>query len=433
MNTTRLLWSLGGLAALILLPLTFPVQASRVHYERAAQADALPVTGDPVPELAPFDELLLGFLRDNEISGAALAITKDGVLIYARGFGWADPETMEKVLPTSLFRIASISKPITAVAILLLIERDKLKLDDRAFDFIAWEAPSGRKRDPRLKDVTIRHLLQHTAGFDREQSFDPMFRPVIIAKDLGVEPPARPEHVIRYMLGQPLDFDPGSRYAYSNYGYCVLGRIIEKVSGQPYETFVRNEVLKPLGATSTKLGKSLQRAPGEVKYRDAKPKQGKAIIGPDFGKPVPTPYGAWHLEAMDAHGGWISSAADLVRFASAFDRPEKCPILKPASIEAMFARPDGRPGYDDAGKPLPTYYALGWNVRPEGAGRNTMHMGSLDGTATVLVRRHDGLDWAVLFNSRSNAKGEYLGKLIDPLLHEAAAKVKRWPGKQIRN
>ncbi len=393
------------------------------------KANRPPVTGEPVPELAPFDELLLAFLQENEIAGAALAVTKDGTLIYARGFGWADPDGQVNVLPTSLFRIASISKPITAVAILMLIERGKLKLDDKAFDRIAVQPSPGRDRDPRLKDITVRHLLEHTAGFDRAKSFDPMFRPVQIAKELDVTPPAQPEHVIRYMLGQPLDFDPGSRYAYSNYGYCVLGRIIEKVSGQRYETFVRNEVLKPLGITRTRLGKTLARAADEVTYRDAKPRTGSAVLGPDVGKPVPTPYGAWHLEAMDAHGGWISSAVDLARFARAFDDPRRCPILKPASIEAMFARPSGRAGHDEAGQPLPQYYGLGWSVRPHRDGRDTSHMGALDGTATVLVRRHDGVNWAVLFNGRSNAKDEYLGKLIDPLLHEAAAKVKRWPAK----
>lgn len=393
------------------------------------QGEKPPITGDAVPDVAPFDELLLNFLNENQISGAALAITKDGKLVYSRGFGWADPDAKEKVSPTALFRIASISKPITAAAILMLVERGKLKLDDRAFDFIALAPSAGRKRDPRLKDITIRHLLEHTAGFDRAKSFDPMFRPVLIAKDLGVDPPAGPDHVIRYMLGQPLDFDPGSRYAYSNYGYCVLGRIIEKVSGQPYETFVREEVLKPLGISQTKLGKTLERAEGEVKYRDAVPRKGTAIMGPDFGKPVPAPYGAWHLEAMDAHGGWISSALDLVKFARAFDDPAKCPILKRESVETMFARPAGRAGHDTDGKPLPTYYGLGWNVRPMGNGRNTSHMGALDGTATVLVRRHDGVNWAVLFNARSNAKGEYLGTKIEPLLHQAAGKVKSWPTK----
>jgi N-acyl-D-amino-acid deacylase len=254
-----------------------------------------------------------------------------------------------------------------------------------------------------------------------------MFRPVLIAKELDVAPPAQPEHVIRYMLGQELDFDPGSRYAYSNYGYCVLGRIIEKLSGRPYEKYVQDEVLGPVGATRTRLGRTLERAMDEVKYRDAKPREGTAIMGPAFGKPVATPYGAWHLEAMDAHGGWISSATDLARFAAALDRPEKCPILRPASIEAMFARPAGRAGHDADGKPRAIYYGLGWNVRPRDRGRDTWHMGALDGTATVLARRHDGVNYAVLFNSRINAKGEYLGTLIEPRLHEALDKVKRWP------
>src|SRR5437870_509977 len=101
------------------------------------QADAPPATGAAVAELVPFDEMILTFSKENHIDGAAVAITKDGQLIYARGFGWADPDAMEKVLPTSLFRIASISKPITAVAIMMLIERGKLKLDDKAFDFLS--------------------------------------------------------------------------------------------------------------------------------------------------------------------------------------------------------------------------------------------------------------------------------------------------------
>ena len=416
-----------ALAAIILLS-TLPLAA---HPDK--QAEPLPVTGVPAPELASLDELLLAFLRENEIAGASLAITKEGRLVYARGFGWADPDGQVKVSPTSLFRIASISKPITAVAILMLIERGKLKLDDKAFDLIALQPLPGRERDPRLKDITVRHLLEHTAGFDRAKSFDPMFRPVMIAKELDVPPPAQPEHIIRYMLGQPLDFDPGSRHAYSNYGYCVLGRIIERVSGQAYETFVRHEVLKPLGITRTKLGKTLVRAADEVRYRDAKSRTAPAILGPDFGKPVPAPYGAWHLEAMDAHGGWISSAVDLVRFAAALDRPQQCPILKSASIDAMFARPAGRAGHDDAGQPLPAFYSLGWMVRPEGNGRNTWHMGSLDGTATVLMRRHDGVNWVVLFNARSNARNEYLGKLIDPLINQAMMKVQRWPATAIES
>ncbi len=157
------------------------------------------------------------------------------------------------------------------------------------------------------------------------------------------------------------------------------------------------------------------------------------MVGPQLGKPVPPPYGAWYLEAMDAHGGWLSSAPDLVRFAAAFDRPERCPILKADSIRTMFARPAGLAGARKNGEPRDVYYGCGWNVRvvdAQGA-IHTWHNGALDGTATILVRRSDGLCWAVLFNARANPRGQYLAKLIDPLVHDAADQVKRWPAKDL--
>ena len=151
-------------------------------------------------------------------------------------------------------------------------------------------------------------------------------------------------------------------------------------------------------------------------------------MGPRLGKPVPWPYGGWCLESMDSHGGWIASAEDLVRFAAAFDDPDHCKILGAKSIETMFARPPGAAGEDKDGKPAASYYGCGWAVQPVGDGKaNTWHNGSLDGTSTLLVRRWDGLTWAVLFNSRQAKGGEPAG-LIDPLVHEAADAVKHWPG-----
>ena len=391
----------------------------------------LPVTGVAHPELHPFDKLMTDFVKENKVPGAALAVTKNGRLVYARGFGYADVESKAPVRPNSLFRIASISKPITAVAVLHLVERGKLKLDDRAFEKLALKAvlEGDDRPDPRLKKITVRELLHHTGGWDRDKSFDPMFRPLRIAKLVGTPPPAGQEAIIRYMLGKPLDFDPGERYAYSNFGYCVLGRLIEKASGEPYEKYVRDAVLAPLGIRSMRLGHTLkeQRAPGEVTYYDEKDRTAPAVVGPR--KPVPLPYGAWYLEAMDAHGGWIASAPALVKFAAAFDDPARCKVLNAKSVHTMFARPGGLAGHTKDGKPLAAYYGCGWQVRPVGnQGRaNHWHTGSLDGTATILVRRHDGLCWAVLFNTRNNPKGEYLAGKIDPLVHQAADAVKRWP------
>jgi CubicO group peptidase (beta-lactamase class C family) len=421
-------WSVRTLSLLILL---LGLLAAVPAGEKKA---ATPVrTGPDEPDLASFDAMMERFVRDNDVPGAALAVAKNGRLVYARGFGYADPSARAPVQPHALFRIASISKPITAAAILRLIEMGKLKLDDSAFDLLKLAPLAGREEDPRLKKVTIRELLQHTGGFDRAASFDPMFQPIKIAEAFRATPPAEPRQIIRYMMGVKLDFDPGSRYAYSNYGYCLLGRVIEEVSGKGYEAFVRAQVLNPLHMADTRLGKTLQRARGEVKYVDLKRRTAPAVVGPKLGQQVPLPYGAWYLEAMDAHGGWLSSAPDLVRFAASFDRSAKSPILKAESIRTTFARPAGLAGHDKHGKPLDVYYGCGWQVRvigPKGA-VNTWHTGSLDGTATLLVRRSDGLCWAVLFNARENQRGKNLAGLIDPLVHGAADRVKRWPAKDM--
>lgn len=399
----------------------------------SADSSALPVTGKVDPRMAPFDTLLTSFVVEKKIPGASVAVSRHGRLVYARGFGYADVESKTAVEPDALFRIASISKPITAAAVQQLIEQGKLGLDERAFERFDGD-PALRAHgtgDPRIAQVTVRQLLQHTGGWDRDASFDPMFRSIEIARELNVPPPAGPAQVIRYMRGKPVDFNPGERYAYSNFGYCVLGRLIEKASGQTYEDYVREQVLRPLGITRMRLGRTLLagRAAGEVRYYESPQENEPAVVGPAIGQPVPSQYGAWCLEAMDSHGGWIASAIDLVRFASAFDDPERCPILKAKSLGETFARPQGQPGFDAEGKPKPFYYALGWLVRPEGHPAAPMywHTGSLPGTSTILVRRSDGLAWAVLFNTRNGAPENAPARQIDPLMHKAADAVAEWP------
>ena len=132
------------------------------------RAADLPETGKSYEALFPFDQMMREFVKENEIPGAALAVAKEGRLVYARGFGWADRENRKPVQPHSLFRIASISKPITAVAILRLVDKGKLKLDDKAFALLSHKPHLGKdtKVDPRLKEVTIRHLLQHRGLLD---------------------------------------------------------------------------------------------------------------------------------------------------------------------------------------------------------------------------------------------------------------------------
>lgn len=388
----------------------------------------LPVTGLDQPELAPLDAMMKQFLAEQKIPGAALAVAKDGKLLYARGFGYSDLELRKPVEPNALFRIASISKTITAAAVLQLAEDASLHIDDKAF-FLLRIPPGGSldapKADVRLATITLKHLLTHTAGWDSTKSPDPMFHQVEIAKAMVYPPPPSPLQIIQYMAMQRLDFDPGLKMVYSNFGYCMLGRVVEKASRKKYEDYVKRRVLEPLGIVDMRLGKSLleNRAPGEVKYYDLYEREGHSVFAETLSQSVPLPYGSFCLESMDSHGGWIASAVDLVRFASAFDKPNECKILDSASIKLMFERPDGQAGYEVNGDPKPTYYGCGWMIRPVKPGQiNAWHTGSLPGSYSLLVRRHDGFCWAVLFNARTDKVGS-----IDPLIHKAIDAVKKWP------
>ena len=147
------------------------------------------------------------------------------------------------------------------------------------------------------------------------------------------------------------------------------------------------------------------------------------------GPKVPSPYGVWCLEAMDAHGGWLATAADLVHFAGAITAPGGRPLLKRESVATMFAPPPEPAAIerDEAGKRV-AWYGCGWMVRDLGKGRiNTWHSGLFAGSSCLLVRRADGIDWAVLFNQDRTRDGRVPAEVSDPLLHDAAAVVVRWP------
>ena len=214
----------------------------------AAQHE-IPLSGAAVPEMAAYDQAIADFMRKHAIPGGAVAVLRGGKLIYARGFGYADVETKTPAQPDALFRIASVSKPITSAAIMKLVEEGKLELDDRVAPFIAHLTPApGATVDPRWEQITVRHLLNHTGGWDRTKpngGFDPIDRPAVAAAAVNAPAPASAATLIRYMKGMPVDFTPGEKFAYSNFGYIILGRVIERVSGMPYAEYVRARVLQP--------------------------------------------------------------------------------------------------------------------------------------------------------------------------------------------
>jgi len=376
-------------------------------------------TGLDLPALRSIDDVLRGFMQERGIPNGSLAITRRGKLVFARGYSWTD-NAAELTQPDSLFRIASLSKPITSAAIFSLVEKNQLKLSDKLADILTLTPQRGKKLAAQLDKITVEHLLQHLGGWNRDKTFDPMFYDVPISTALKVDLPISRQQIVTYMNDQNLQSTPGTAFSYSNYGYCLLGRIIEAITSQPYASYVRSALLQPLRIQRMKLGASLlsKRQPGEVLYYTSYKGTRPSVLHP--GQQVPMPYGSFNLENMDSHGGWLASAIDLVRFAASFDASASSPILKPATIARIFAQPAIGPNPDKS------FYANGWMVRPAGKSINTWHNGSLPGTTTLLVRRWDGFDWAVLFNQRDDPSGKSYDA-IDGLMHVAVDSVTTWP------
>lgn len=333
-------------------------------------------------EAAKVAESAEAFRKQHDVPGLSVAFTRDGRLVHEAAFGLADRNAGETLTPRHRFRIASVSKPVTAVAIFKLIEEGKLRLGDRVLGpgGVLGEA-YGKIESARLRAITIDHLLTHTSGGWPNDAVDPMFR-----KGL-------PDHtaLIEATLAyQPTRSAPGTYFAYSNFGYCLLGRVIERASGKPYADYVKQMLLAPSGIADMEIaGNTLaERQPPEVRYHDA---------GRD-------PY-AIDVRRMDSHGGWIASAASLATFAASVPR-----LLKPETVATMTTANAINPGY-----------ARGWHVNVRG---NAWHTGSLPGTATIMVRTAGGLTWAALCNTR--ARETELARDLDRLMWTMARSVPRW-------
>jgi hexosaminidase len=371
----------------------------------------------------PVSELMHGFMREHKVPGASVAVTKDGELVYSRGFGWADTGSKSAVTNDSIFRIASISKPITSAAVLTLVDAGKLDLNSPVVDLL-YPVAKPNFPDSRLNKITLRQLLQHRGGWDRNKSSDPMFVAQELASNNGDGSPLTKKQIRDVVFQLPLDFDPGAQFAYSNFGYMLLGLIIEEVTGMAYEDYVTMAILQPLQMMHTKPGRSLiaDRKPNEVTYYSPN-HQMMAVLGESIGDQVPAPYGGFALETMDAHGGWLSSASDLARFAAAVDLSGDN-FLSEESVQTMIARyPTPKSNSKE-----PVYYGCGWLVRTKLPTNriNLWHNGALPGTSTLLVARHDGYTWAILFNARKAADGTDYATLIDPLFHQAINQVTSW-------
>lgn len=320
---------------------------------------------DPVSLNDPFSELdsdISDLLLDWQVPGAQVAVMYNGSLVFNKGYGISSNGTDEggnywssQVTVDSKFRIASLSKAITAAGILTLVQNGTISLDDRMVDLVPHLLPPelegcdypSHQTLYSIDDITVSMLLNHRAGFDRDGSpnSDPTYwhwnswvgswqnddcidkQSLIEDYDNGNLAPISMERILSEWLRRPLDFDPGSRYVYSNIGYQILGQIIEAETGMSYEEYIIESVLTPMGIESMSIGMTMpdQREVGEVSYFDDYTSWCHFPDGQDDdGDPIfpfsPGPdCGAFVIEEKDGGGGWIATASDYARFISHID------------------------------------------------------------------------------------------------------------------
>ncbi|MBI3416307.1 MAG: serine hydrolase [Verrucomicrobia bacterium] len=384
-------------------------------------------TGASFTNLSALEKGLQTLMRTHAVPGASLAIMKDGRLILARGYGYADPESDELVQPDSLFRIASLSKAITATALLKLVDEGRLNLDDRVFPMLNLPPPTfpGAQIDSRLTNITVRHLLNHTGGWDRDTAKNPnggigfnhntWFRRCAI--DLGITRPLTARDMVGWLTGFPLQHKPGTTFAYVNAGYMTAGVLLEEITGRSYEEAIHSLLasaditrVRILGATRA------ERLPEEVvqwmspayDFRSFTFNEQVATVTSELA--YNTPPAVW-----PGAGGCATSAIDYARLIGAIDGKQSIPdLLSTNALQTMLTvTPQSRTG----GEP----YGMGWFI-DESTGE-IRHDGSLSAADTWAVRRKDGLVYVLFFSTEDNSLSSEAKSLID----SALSSIKAWP------
>ncbi|RDC64837.1 serine hydrolase domain-containing protein [Adhaeribacter pallidiroseus] len=322
------------------------------------------------------DQAMEELRQKYQIPGLTLAIVKNEKLVFAKGYGYANVKTNLPVDNQSLFRIASISKPITVVAILKLVQAGQLKLTDKVFgtNAILGQEYGAVPVHSNVAAITVQNLIEHKSGWTNQPNDPIVAHPDYTHKQLITE----------VVQNRPLTYAPGTEFYYSNFGYCVLGRIIEKISGKSYAAFVQTEVLQPMGIIDMQIaGNSPQQsALNEVTYYQADD----------------NPY-AYNISRMDANGGWLATAADLMRFMVHIDRNSKKGDLITSDL---------------LNQTYMGYY-------------NWSHTGSLPGTSTLLTRLDDEYSFAVLANTRNNSQPFQITEAFSDTIKNQILLKTDWP------
>ena len=377
-----------------------PLAPERVYLNQVLHNDS-----SDFDQLKGLDKKVEAYMRRWELKGASLAITRNDSLLYAKGYGWADQEKDQEMQPSHILRMASVSKLITAVGIMVLQDRDSLSIKDTVF------GPRGILndslfttviKDRNYKKITVEHLLRHQGGFYR----DPLFSSRDVKHQLQLDHPPVKEDFYRLVLARRLKFMPGTSQDYSNFGYLLLSEIIEKVSGMPYEEFIRTQVLAPAGCYDMHIGGNYyeDKLDNEVRYYTHNG-DGKFIEDyTDNGVMVERSYGGNNIPLLSGAGAWCASPAELARLVASIDGHPGIPdIISQEAIDQMTEY------FDKA------TYSLGWNDTDPAKGWS--RTGTLSGTCALVRQFPDGECWIMITNT-STYKGPSQARYTETLFKQ---------------
>ncbi len=367
----------------------------------------LPMSGPKLKSMHSFNQQITHLMCSYHIPGAAIAIFKNGHLYYTHGYGYADVNHHRKTQPNTLFRIASISKTITAITTLQLAQLGFIHLNTPIVKILNKLKPySKQKMTPGVNAITTKDLLHMASGWDGDfdGGLDVLFGPwdhhfVNITKDY---PPVSCLTAARYTLGQPLQYRAGTHFSYANINYCLLGLIIDKTVAnkygyQPYEKYVQQQVLAPLGIHNMFIGNTRysQRNSLETHYYGIqKINPNKKLIDPRV-----LPYSRYQLLHYNfANGGWVASAVDLGKIANALANGK---ILNKKMLHLMLQKPKKIPYIKSAlvrGDKI--YYGMGWFIKQTPQGKIWVTHGSFTGTNSLILHKPNGDIYAIIFNKK---------------------------------
>jgi len=302
------------------------------------------------------DDYVKAEMQRQRIPGLALAVIKDGEIVLARGYGFANVELQAPVKPETVFQSGSVGKQFTATAVMMLVEEGKISLDDKINKYFT-DAPES------WQNITVRHLLTHTAGTtDYPQDFD--FRRDYTEDEL-----------LKRAEGIPLAFQPGEKWSYSNLGYLMLGILIHKITGEFYGDFLQTRIFKPLGMTTARIISEADIIPNRAAgYRLVKGElKNQEWVSPTLN--------------TTADGALYLTVYDMAKWDAALYTER---LLKKSSLEQMWT-----PVKLNNGKTQ--NYGFGWSLNEAPGHHIIEHSGSWQGFKAFIARYVDDKLTVVLF------------------------------------